>query len=197
MPDHSSYCEQDLLLQVSNGNEPAFAKLFNQYHHQLAVYIFQLTGSRELAEEVVQDVFLKIWNDRASLAEIRNFNTWIYVISRNQALNALRKLVNEKLKLEQWISAQPSLEEETSLYDDRNLHLAEQAINQLSPQQKKVFLLSRVRKMKYKEIAGELNLSRETVKSYLKNASNSIIRFVNTHSHLFELLFVLGILFRF
>lgn len=190
MPTSSAHNERELLLQVAQGNEKALSELFYQYHHHLGIYIYQLTSSRELAEEIVQDVFLKIWTNRESLTQVDNFKTWLFVIAKNHALNCLRKLVRERMQRQQWANSQESelLPEETN--GEEQFQLIDQAISQLPPQQKKVFILSRYRRLKYEEIARELNLSRETVKSYLQIATASINRFVtNRFSLLFWLLF--------
>jgi DNA-directed RNA polymerase specialized sigma24 family protein len=83
LPDQTSYDEKEILQKVSEGNEQAFSQLFHEHHQHLAAYVYKLTSSHELAEEVVLDVFLKIWTCRGSLIEVTNFRTWLYVISRN------------------------------------------------------------------------------------------------------------------
>jgi RNA polymerase sigma-70 factor (ECF subfamily) len=186
----SDYTEKDLLCQVSSGDQSAFAQLFYRYHQHLGIYIFQLTASRELAEEIVQDVFLKIWNTRETLATVDNFRAWLFVISKNHTLNCLRKLVKERQQQQQWQQIQETeqlLEEAPS---EEQFQLIDQAISQLPPQQKKVFILSRYRRMKYEEIARELNLSRETVKYYLQTANATITKFVNSRFLLFFCLYL-------
>ena len=185
LPEFSANIEKDLLIKVSEGSEPAFAELFNRHHQHLATFIYHLTTSRELAEEVVQDVFLKVWNSRQSLREIDNFRAWLFVISKHHALNCLRKAVRDRIKHSEWITHQSSLNQVTETNVDERTALAARAIEQLSPQQKKVYILSRIGKLRYEEIARQLNLSRETVKSYLKLASSSISKFVNSHSSFF------------
>lgn len=174
--------EQSLLSQVAEGNEGAFTQLFHRYHHKLGAYIYQLTSSRELAEEVVLDVFMKVWNDREALKEVEHFSAWLYRISRNHALNArrdnLRRLLREK-EAERNLSGET---EDDFLAREEQFHLIEQAINQLPPQQKKVFIMSRYQRLKYEEIAREMNISRETVKSYLQVAHTSIRKFILGHS---------------
>ncbi len=167
--------------QVANGDETAFSELYYRYHNTLGIYIYQLTQSRELSEEIVQDVFLKIWVGREALTEVTNFKAWLFIISKNHALNSLRTLVKErtlKKNLARDHQLSPGMNEER--FDNDSYMLVEQAINQLPEQQKKVFILSRYRRLKYKEIARELNLSRETVKSYLAIAVSSITKFVNS-----------------
>lgn len=178
--------EKDLLLQVAQGHEKAFAQLFHRYHHSLGIYIYQLTSSRELTEELVQDVFLKIWTNRQSLVQVENFEAWLFVITRNHTLNCLRKLVRERMEQKEWRKLQDPEFFAAGAPDEEQFQLIDQAIRQLPPQQKKVFILSRYRRLKYEEIAQELNLSRETVKSYLQIATSSITKFVTSR---FSLIF--------
>lgn len=173
--------ETHLLQQVANGDETAFSELYYRYHNTLGIYIYQLTQSRELSEEIVQDVFLKIWVGRKGLTEVNNFKAWLFIVSKNHALNSLRTLVKEQSLKKNWArDCQFSHITDEAALDDDAYMLLDQAINQLPEQQKKVFILSRYRRLKYKEIAKELNLSRETVKSYLAIAVSSITKFVNS-----------------
>ncbi|MDB5029859.1 sigma-70 family RNA polymerase sigma factor [Mucilaginibacter sp.] len=174
--------EKDMLLSVANGNEEAFEQLFSLHHHQLGIYIYHLTDSMELAEEVVQDVFLKIWISRGELAGIKNFKGYLFVISKNHALNCLRKVARERLHYEQWddsvidMMALSENERNTKYYD-----LLDEAIDNLPVQQKKVYLLSRHQRLKYSEISENLDLSKETVKKYLKIAVTSIKNHIQTN----------------
>lgn len=174
--------EKELLLRVASGDEYAFRQLFIAYHQQLGVHILRVTRSAELAEEVVQDVFLKIWITREVLTKVDDFKAYLFVISKNHALNCLKKLAKERLKIK-------NLEEDNIRYmpiadmHDTNMYynLLDEAIDHLPPQQQKVYLLSRHNRLKYAEIAVQLKLSRETVKKYLQKATTSITDYVQAH----------------
>ncbi|WP_183559170.1 sigma-70 family RNA polymerase sigma factor [Mucilaginibacter sp. SP1R1] len=173
--------EGELLTQVASGNEYAFRKLFMAYHQQLGVHMLRITNSVELAEEVVQDVFLKIWLTRESLVGVDNFKAYLFVISKNHALNCLKKLAKERmLQKSMEDSSLKRLVVETT---DTNMYynLLDEAIDQLPPQQQKVYLLSRHGRLKYAEIADQLELSKETVKKYLQIATTSITDYVHDH----------------
>jgi len=184
-------------LQVSQGEERAFAELFHSYHPHLAAYIFRLTDSIEITEEVVQDVFVKVWTSRAMLAEVNDFRAWLFAISKNHTLNCLRKLVNERLQLKEWglIQTKQTAEEDASI--DERYELIAEAIHQLPPQQQKVFVLSRIEKLKYDEIAVKMNLSRETVKSYIALAKTSIHKFVSRRVPMFIIVLSVSVLRKF
>jgi len=171
--------ENELLLKVAAGDEHAFRRLFTAYHQQLGIHIYRITNSAELAEEVVQDVFLKIWMTRETLGNIDDFKAYLFVISKNHALNCLKKLAKERIqikRLEQGSIGMLSAEQDSGIY----YNLLDEAIDHLPPQQQKVYLLSRHNRLKYAEIADQLKLSRETVKKYLQIATTSITDYVRT-----------------
>lgn len=175
---------KNLLEQVSAGNERAFRKLVQQYADILHNYIHQLTKSHEMAEEVVQDIFLQIWTCRELLSDVRNFRNYLFVISRNHALNVLKKALREKKRRQEWENSHGPF-----LYADQTdmepqLSLIDEAVLQLPPQQQKVWVMSRRQGMKYSEIAEKTGLSRETVKKYLQHATLSITRHVTSRMDL-------------
>jgi RNA polymerase sigma-70 factor (family 1) len=177
-----TYVEKELLLRVSQGDEQAFASLFNAYHQHLAGYIFRLTDSTDITEEVVQEIFLKVWTNRTSLAEVNDFRAWLFKISKNHTLNCLRKLVNERVQYQEWLRVNDFQTAENEIVETNRYELLSEAIGQLPPQQQKVFVLSRIQKLKYEEIAVRMNLSRETVKSYIALAKSSITKFVSSRA---------------
>lgn len=183
--------DSDLIIKVAQGDERAFGELYETYHQKLGSYIFRITESRELAEEVVQDVFLKIWQNRETLAPISNFNSYLFVISKNHALNCLKKLIKDKqyqtsLSDNDAVADIPDETEPNPFYS-----ILDEAIDALPPQQKKVYLLSRHKRMKYAEIATALDLSHETVKKYLKLATLTISNYIKARLGLIGLLAVI------
>ena len=173
--------EKSLLAKVAFGDEQAFSELFYAHHQQLGIHIYRITESVELAEEVVQDVFLKIWLNRDALTKVENFRAYLFVLSKNHALNCLRKLAKERVN-------QVTIDENTAVLQladhndpDSYYALLDEAINHLPPQQQKVYLLSRHNRLKYDEIAHQMGLSRETVKKYLQASTLSITNFVHAN----------------
>jgi RNA polymerase sigma-70 factor (family 1) len=181
MLDQPTDNEASVLLHVAEGDEKAFSLLYYKYHHRLGIYLYQLTSSRPFAEEILQDVFCKVWEKRDQLPAIENFQAWLFTIAKNQALNALRSMVTERLQKKIWEKNQVNVPSLDQLTAEDQLQLIDKAISQLPPQQKKVFMLSRYKRLKYIEIAQELNLSKETIKSYLQIATSSIRKYVNNH----------------
>jgi RNA polymerase sigma-70 factor (family 1) len=171
--------EAALLLAVEKGNNKAFEEIFMAYHNQLASYVMLLTESRELTEEIIQDVFVKIWNGREKLAEIESFTSYLFILTRNYTLNALRKKVAEREKksiydksVEHEQMANLNYQEEPNFHD-----LIDQAAIQLPPQQKKVFAM-RMQGLKNQQIASEMQISPASVKKYQQWALKSVINYV-------------------
>lgn len=181
MQNHLPYNEKELLLQVAEGDQVAFRQLFLHWHQLLAGYVLRITESRELTEEIVQDVFMNIWMVRETMKEINNFKHFLLVVSRNQAFDVLKKQLKEQQLKRAWekdnraapFTASPDNQASPS-------SLIEQAIDSLPPRRKEVYLLSRHERLTYKEIADQLGISRESVKTHLKLASGSISTYIRS-----------------
>ena len=141
-----------------------------------------LTRSEILSEEIVQDVFMKVWEKRDQLPEINYLNAWLRTVARNTCSNYLRNLAMEKLVMNRYSlqnnSETPSPENDVAAKEYEQI--IEAAIHQLPPQQKKVYLLSRQAGKKQAEIADELNISIYTVKEYMKLAHRSIRKYLES-----------------
>lgn len=185
--------EKELLARVAQGDEAAFTQLFYAYHQKLGAYVFRLTESSEVAEEIVQDVFVKIWTKRALLANVGNFGAYLYVLSRNHTLNCLRQLAKERVKSHGYAMNFHEMYENDADTNPGSDHyvLIDRAVEELPPQQQKVYLLSRRAGLKQEEIACQLSLSRETVKKYLKLATRFVSNYLRAHSNLPLLLMLL------
>lgn len=158
-----------ILLQVSQGNEQAFNYLFERYYNQVYTFIFPIAGSEALTQEIVQDIFMKLWANRSQLVEVRYFKSYLLTIARNHAFNCLKQIARVKKKEKIWVEdVLKQAIHNTEESDNTDYHLLiDAAIAQLPAQQQKIYTLSRVDKMKQAEIADKLGLSLETVKKHM------------------------------
>lgn len=191
MSSDTSDITSELLPLVATGSEKAFRQLFHLYADLLHTYIYNITKSSELAEEVVQDIFLQIWTSRETLGNIRNFRNYLFVISRNHALNTIKRMVRESRRKKQWEENKGLHVENNPEYQEHRLSLIEEAVCLLPPQQQKVWIMSRRQGMKYSEVAAVTGLSRETVKKYLQYATSSIMQYVTSHIDIMVILILL------
>lgn len=167
MPQHQLQNLEKLLLEVGSGNEVAFGELLNFYKGQLHSYIIGFTRSLPLTEEIVQDVFLKIWLNRTTLTEIECFKSYLFVIARNHTLDCLKQINRKKKREKEFINTiinQAFIDDQDSLRNKSHEKM-EAAVESLPCQQKKIYLL-RNEGLKRMEIARKLNISVETVKKH-------------------------------
>lgn len=186
--------DQNLLLRISQDDEDAFKSLFKKYRDKLFAYIFKITKSRESSEEIVIDVFMKLWQSREIVAEINNFPSFIFLVARNKAYDFLRlaakDLVLQELLWDEIEVASGHSSDEKIMLDELQ-EKVDQAVSKLSPQRKSVFLLSREQHMTHDQIAAHLNLSKSTVKNHMIDA----LRFIRGHLNDNMDLVIMGLMF--
>ena len=167
--------DAEILKDIAAGSSKAFRALYSYWEPTLSSFIFQVTRSKVITAEIVQDVFLKIWMTRESLVEVKDFKAYLFVISKNRAINALKKSLADLERIKKYASEVPFNEQPVE-DDDAQLHfsLIDEAIDQLSPRQKEIFLLHRHERYSYREIAEQLGIGKESVKTHLSLAIKSI-----------------------
>lgn len=179
----STYKEQGLLKRVALGDESAFASLFNLYKHKVYALGISLTRSEFLAEEITQEVFMKLWVNRETLSDVVYFNAYLRTIARNLAFNYLKRIACERMVLNRIMQKDTGVDQSTEsdiVYNDYHKLLLE-AIKNLSPQVKKVYILCRYEGLKQKEIARRMDISYYTVKEYMKKAHSVLAEYLDEH----------------
>jgi RNA polymerase sigma-70 factor (family 1) len=171
-----SYTELELLKLVAEGDRNAFTQIYNNYRNKIYSIAFELTESTTVAEEIVQDVFLKIWVKRGSLHEIEHFRAYLFTITRNYVFTALKRIARKETIEVSAIQDAPLYDNDT---EDRVLNkeytrILQAAIDRLPEQQKQVYNLIKKEGLKREEAAAALHLSPETVKTHLAQAMRSI-----------------------
>jgi len=186
--------EKELLLQLAEGNENAFTILFEQYQDSIYKTAYWYLKSHAQAQEIVQEVFLKIWQKRGDLGEVRFFKTWLLTLARNYIIDYMRKLASESAARDRWGKEMPS-QENGADYKARQSHyqdLLEEAVKGLSPQQKSIYKLAKEQGLSYEEIGVRLSLSPLTVKTHMARALGSIPHFLKAHGEIYLLLLLMG-----
>ena len=183
--------EKELLFLVSQGDEKAFRSLFDQYHTRLLNYIFSIVKSGEVAEELVMDIFLKLWLGRDKLPDIENIDGFLFRIAYNKTIDFFRASKNNRVITDLlWEKLQhPSNDEAdaslmTKEYDAKLL----EALSLLSPQRRKIFNLSRELGHTHTEIAEELGISKNTVANTIVEARRFIMDHLSRHLELVVLM---------
>ena len=184
MPVLEPYDEVTLLTAVAEGDESAFRRLFEQHWDNIYGVAVTFTKSPQIAEEMVQDVFLKIWLHREDLPLVKKFNDYLFIIARNHILSTLRKKIHEQPFTEHLLNffqETGNTPEDQLLYRETE-YLVQKAVEQLPPQQQLIYNLSRNQGLNQEEIAARLAISKHTVKSHMNKALQSIRNYLQTNA---------------
>jgi RNA polymerase sigma-70 factor (family 1) len=165
-----------LFQQISEGSEAAFAEIFHRYTPKLRPFIYGILKLSAVTDEVLQEVFLKVWLNRDVLVNVNEPSAWLYRIASNLSLNQLRRQANEYKKLREIISAEGH--DSDSLLANlsaKELHqMIHEAVTGLPEKRKEIYLMSREAGLSHKEIALKLNISVITVKNQVTSALKTI-----------------------
>lgn len=160
--------------------EALFGEIFRKYEYRLFALALRHTKSEQHAKDVIQEVFLRLWEYRDQLGTIRNPEAWLYRLTENKVIDFLRKAAADgRLKEAIWQQMPLSREEEIPAETREYGHIIQQAIDRLPPQRKLIYQLNREKGLNYQEIASQLSLSRHTVKNQLSTALQSIRHFLS------------------
>lgn len=184
MTNPSSYNEPGLLLQVASGDQAAFRQLFDRYWDNIYAVAFAFLKSDTVAEEIVQDIFMKVWLKKEQLPHLENFSNWLFIIARNHIYNTLRKKVSETSFENELLEhlAETSDSAWQSVISRETEKLVDQAVASLPNQQQTIYRLSRIEGLSQEEIADRLQISKNTVKVHMRLALQSIRRYLQDHS---------------
>lgn len=179
---------------IAEGDPQAYETLYNAYFGPIFSTALVYGKMRELAQDVVQQVFLSVWEKRSGLKEVKDPIAWLHTAARFQVMNAFRKsLYNEKY-LEHLKKA--ASEKQDSL-DDRLIkneqqELLTRIVVSLPPKQLEIYRLSREKGLTYAQIGQQLGLTRETIKDYMAQALKNIRKSLEAHKNdLLSILFVI------
>jgi RNA polymerase sigma-70 factor (ECF subfamily) len=169
--------DAELVHRLRQGDERALEVVFRSHFAGMASFVQRFVHSPDVAEELVQDIFLKLWTKRDQLAEIETLKTYLYRAARNQALNHLRRMKLERRWQEEHADEAEPAVSFTAVENATEQELAaavQAAVARLPPRCREVFLLSRDGGLTYAEIAKALDISVKTVETQMGRALKSL-----------------------
>lgn len=177
--------ESEILLRLKAGDELALQELMSRYKGPLAVSMSRLIKSREDIEELLQELFLRVWRNRGNL-DTERYRGYLYKIAENLVYDRLRKAAREKrLSVDYFthiIEAYSHIEE--GIFGKEMLEVLQRGIQQLPEQRRKVFELCKIEGKSYEEVSQLLSISVSTVNSHITNANASIKVYFKQHPEL-------------
>ncbi len=174
-----------LMLEFQKGDNTSFEKLMVLYYPRILNFINRFVGRRQVAEDLTQEVFIKVYHSAASYKPQSKFQTWIYTIAKNISLNELRKYKNSTVSLDgtfateddelkkQWEDLDAKKPGQ-DLVEEEVVSQIKAAIDELPENQKMAVILLRYEQLSYDEIAATMNLSMQAVKSLLSRAKENL-----------------------
>lgn len=172
-PDYISELQKQ---RIADGDETAFRELFDCCFDRVLQFLEGFVRNRNLAEDLAQDIFVKLWCNREIIPEIRSLNTYIYKMARNSALNAMRSRGRNVSLADAVDLCEPTLPDDMYYALEKQL-LVEMAVESLPERPRQVFRMSRVDGLSNDEIADRLNISKKTVENQM-NAALKCIRYI-------------------
>jgi len=174
--------EKDYVTALQKGDMVAFEQLFNIYKTRIHLFIKNILVSHSDAEELTQEVFVKIWINRAKIDTNRPISTYVYTVAKNIVYDFLRKKLNQKKYIESAIKNE-NIETnniEQNVFYSETLKLIHTLVDQLPDKRKRIFKLSRFEGKSYRQIAEELNISENTVDTQIRHALKHLRLHINS-----------------
>ena len=174
-----------LMLDFQKGNKKSFEQLLTKYYPPILNFIYRFLGDRQAAEDLAQEVFIKIYNSQSSYKLQSKFQTWAYTIAKNLSLNELRKRKRVMISLDETVEIEGGdikiqVEDKTALkpgvhlMNEEMTEAVRDAVNALPENQRMAVILRRYDGFSYEEIANTMNTSVKAVKSLLNRAKENL-----------------------
>jgi len=181
--------EKELLIRLKCGDKIAFKQLYQIYSSRLASKLIYLLKSEDLAQDILQDVFLKIWTNREMIDIELSFGAFLYKIATNLSKNVIRKNVYDQLMRHQ--VGQEEIYHPMEEGDDAEQAkvILDQAMDQLTDRQREVYTLHKLEGLSYQEISEKLNISLSAINHHIQKANKQLKSILKSRS--FELFILL------
>lgn len=166
---------KNIIKLLKKGNIHAFNEIYKIYSNRIYLFSCKLLHDKYLAEEIVQDVFFKLWQYKSNIKDNLSFDSFIFTITYNQ----IRKYFRRKKIIEKFISSENTIVENYKLNVDYITlsKIIENLIEKLPEQRRKIFVKSRIEGLSNDEIAIEMKISKKTVENQLTSA----LKFMRTN----------------
>lgn len=190
MNDFNSYTNEELMQEIKADNMFAFDALYGKYSRKLYRFGYSILKSKEDSENLIQDVFLNLWENRHKVEKNASIQSYVFTIAYNSAISILRKKTKDFQFVEYLKSLQEITEEPANVeleYNELTAKL-DMIINELPQRQKEVYLLHKVEGLKYNVIAEQLHISVNTIENHMSRALKTIREKLGDYS-LFAILF--------
>ncbi len=164
-----SFSDQELLPLLREGKESAFKALYERYYTGLYTFLYKFLKSPELTEDITQEIFIKVWDDREKMPQLISVKSYLFTIGKNHAFNFLKRAGIDQVAKAEILKHYPASNDtlEGAIHDRDYKRYLETLLETLTPQSREVFKLCRQEGRTYDETAELLGISRNTVKKHM------------------------------
>lgn len=193
MSNKEEYNEQHLLLRIAEGDEKAFAQIYERFVPALTPFVRKMLKQESMVREVIQLTFIRLWISRDTLKEVRNLEAWIFRLATNACYTHFKQLLTQERLLKQAAvgaatSHNPLPE---AMQAKALLSVVAEAVRQLSPQRKKIYTMSREQGLSVQQISVLTGLSPNTVRNTLSSSLEFIRQHLLLHGWHFSLIIIM------
>lgn len=184
-----------LLQQLKEGDRAAFHELYHQYKAQIYYNLIRLLHSEDLAEELLQEVFLKVWESRTQIKLEMSFQAYLYRVSKNAAIDFYRRTAKQRLLLSKAALFTDEVYEhiEQDIDYKEVQELIHEQINKLPERRKQVYIKCRMEGLSYDQVSKELNISKGTVRDHMVKANRFIKKELTNYWSIYHLIICIAI----
>ncbi|MES2274975.1 MAG: sigma-70 family RNA polymerase sigma factor [Bacteroidota bacterium] len=182
-----------LLKQLQNGSEHAFTILYDQFSKSIYRNILRLVRDEDIAQELLQDLFLKIWEIKSNIKLEGSFKSFLYKVAGNMVYMHFRKIAKDNRMIEKLINAYVDHETEgpETILSDENIDLLQIAIGTLPPQRKHIYTLCKLEGKSYEEVSDLLGISTSTISDHIVKANKTVKQYFLLNKNT-AIVFILG-----
>lgn len=167
--------EEDLLLRLQSGDHEAFEQLYRNYAPKLTAKLLPLIRDTELASDILQDLFVKVWQQRANIDPAKSFGGYLHTIAVNMVKDKFRRSLHQQIYLDSYLNVWNGYDSVSLFMDQKDIRKAiDHALSKLPPRQRQVYILHKLEGRSYKEIQEMLGITKSAVNRLIQEAGKKM-----------------------
>lgn len=168
-----------LIKQLQQGSEQAFTQLYDKFSKQLYRNIVRLVKDEDIAEELLQDLFLKIWEGREKINPEKSFKSFLYKVAENLVYAHFHKIAKDNRIIARLVISYTEFDTyaEDAIISNKNHALLKKAIENLSPQRKFIYMRCKLEGKSYEEVSSELGISVSTISDHIEKGNKVVKKY--------------------
>ncbi|OYD45066.1 hypothetical protein CHU00_13880 [Sphingobacterium cellulitidis] len=182
---NKNFDELSCIQAMSLGDVTAFNQLYQHYHRPVHANILKFVKNPDQSAEILQDVFIALWQNRYKINTEKSVGGWLFVVSYNKSMNILKQKLKQSItyleELDKELIADNTASIEIEEQFEIQLEILEEAVNELPPRKKEVFKLHRYEGCSKEDVANRLGISLSSVNDYLKQSNQTIRKYIISH----------------